>query len=184
MAKKKVKVKIENENKDENKEVENVEQTGQDDVGVETSTEEQSKIQDSGTDGSDSDVLVEEMDEATGSVEGEGVLDEDSIEDGKIIMDEFSEQSTNPIDPKDIKFEKPSTEEIKIDMKKELSKIDKDIIYIMDNNIPVNDIEISKLPGFELGSRRDPTDPSEIKAARIELTRRREEANKMISNIK
>jgi len=50
---------------------------------------------------------------------------------------------------------------------------DIDTIDIMDENIPVNDIDIKDLPGFELGSRRNPNDPAEVRTARLELSRLR-----------
>jgi len=114
---------------------------------VETSEEVVGEAFDAG------DILIDELDEATGSAEDEGVLDE--------IQEPVETEDDNVLptvdEPEDLvdDDETPSQE------------------LELDTETPINDVPILELPGFEKGSKLDPKNPFDVAGGRKELARLR-----------
>ena len=128
------------------------EQISGDDLGVETQTEEIIEVQDGGTDSSDSEQpkedLVDVSGQATSSSESQGLLESQPKPQSEPKVSHKQSLGSN----KGIVTENP-----------------------LSVGVPINEVPIRHLPGFENGSRRNPNDPHEVRTAREALKRLREE---------
>jgi len=116
---------------------------------VETSEEVVGEAFDAG------DILIDELDEATGSAEGEGVLDE--------IQEPVETEDDNVL---------PTVDEPE-DLVDEDETPSQELELELDTETPINDVPILDLPGFEKGSKLNPKNPFDVRAARRELARLR-----------
>lgn len=117
---------------------------------------------DSGTADTDGEQSKEDVVETTGDAEIEGVLEDVQP---KVEVKPEVKPAVDPLVAEN-EAKKVSTKEVEEGEKATRNNIQENPKTV---GIPVSDVPIRDLPGFEVGSKRNPNDPAEVRQAREAL---------------